>query len=220
MRTLCKRFEVGAYALLVDTILWFSTAAAMSTDDLPKMAAKVTRLAGEARYYSKGWHALEVGTQLTLGSTIQTSSSNSIVVLQSVDSNTNGSVTICVFSNSILAIEKLGPKMVGSISTNEVDLRLTAGRTLVVLNEDSNYDLRLSGGSTPLKALVHRNGVQGLPIVCAFGFPGTLTVLKGAVTVSTGGAKEQLVAVGEQLHCDTGQVTQTPANAPEKQLWP
>lgn len=201
-----------ATPLLLRGILWLPIAIMAQTGDSVRLSAKVTRLVGQARYYTNTWNALHLGSKLHGGSTIQTAGGRSVVDIQLQDSGASGQVTVCILSNSVLSLVNLNLREPGASRVREIELRLARGQLRLTFEPAFEGEFRLIAGNIPVSLSPHGSGDHRHRTVFEFRVPGVLTVYEGSLDVWTTGTEKRMVTAGEQFFCEDHQVSKVPPN--------
>lgn len=205
-------------ALVFLTTQCLQLPAVVRADAPVPLVLKATAITGNARYVDKNhrkWTELQVGDQLGDEAVVQTDgkgSSANIADLEVSGAEAGGRARIRMLSNTVLEFIRLSAKNSDSVEARDISLDMRVGQIRVSLDGVSPYSFTLiNGGST--RVAVPRSAAG--PKETVFVFNGSLTVLKGAVTVSTRSGAEKVVHAGEQLRSGASEVTKTPPEAPE-----
>jgi len=219
MNRLSNHRPQRAPVLLLITAQWLLVASAAQADDSVPLSAKATSIVGSARYEDRNhpnWTGLRVGDQLGRDPVLQTNIRDSTADIEVTGSDRGGRGAIRMFSNTVLRQIRLSSKKSDSVEARDILLDMPAGQIRISLDGVSAYAFTLINGSSPIRVTVPRR-VAG-PKETVFVFNGSLTVLKGAVTASTGTGAEKVIQAGEQLRSGANEVTKTPPEAPELKL--
>jgi len=213
-----------ALVLVFITTQWLLVAPAAETDNSASLSVSVVRISGNARHSAdalKNIKPVRVGAQFGAGSVLQTDSTeNSMVDLEVRGSDAGGRGTVRMFSNSVLKLILLNSKKSGSAEARDIGLEVAAGQIRISLDGVSDYSFTLIYGGSSTRVTVPRSAAAARAEQTVFVFNGSLTVLKGAVTASTGTGTEKMVHAGEQLRSGASEVTKTPPDAPQLKLGP
>lgn len=233
----CRRLLSCAALMLALAALAFRA----EGDDVGSMTAKVVHLSGPVRYTIHGaaWKMLNEGDVLMPGAIVQTAKENSLVDLQLGEAQPNegkgssradkpggqepGANLVRLFANSAIELKKLSATGAGAQRVEEIELDLRAGQVLGAvkkLTEASRYVITAPSGAAGIEPGVPYS--QGA--VYVLHYAGGLKVLTGAMIMASVDAEAnphtQVVRAGYQFDPATGAVTNLPADAPERKLWP
>lgn len=216
MNTLSNYSRGRTLGLVFTATLWLLLATPAQADDAVPLSYKVISIAGSARYLKTNiWTALRVGDELRAVSAFQTDSKGSSTAdIELVGPDARGWGKIRMFVNCVVEPIRVDLKKSGSGQATDVRFEVPAGQIRVSLDGGSDYVFALNTARiTPA-----RSAAAAKETVFLFASPGSLTVLKGAVTASFGTGPEKMVQAGEQLRRDGSEVTKVPPDAPELKL--
>jgi hypothetical protein len=202
--------------VFITATFWLLLASTAQADDTVPLSYKVISIAGSARYLNTNmWTALRVGDELRTVSVLQTDSKGSSTAdVELVGPDGHGWGKVRMFSNCVLKPLRLDLKKSGSGPATDIRFDVAMGQIQVSLDGGSDYVFALNAARiTPA-----RSAANAKETVFLFASPGSLTVLKGAVTASFGSGPEKMVRAGEQLRRDGSEVTKLPPDAPELKL--
>ena len=195
------------------------------------ITARVVALTGEARYSQDGktWGALSLGTVLDPASVaLQThyrEGSTMDIVLGKRPQNVAGQPgrTTCalrMFSNSYLRIGNCRLSQDGSGEAGEMELTLAAGpQILGILNRPSGCRLNPGEAALPRLVVAWTPTTESGQTVFILKYSKEVIVLSGSLALG-GPNADILLNPGDRFNCVSGEISQLPQDAPERQLWP